>query len=251
MPRIARKDLETSFFHVMIQGVNREYIFDKMEYIEKYISLLNRYKDEFSITILAYCIMNNHAHIVIYTEDIAKMSKYMHKVNGLYAQYYNKKEERVGIVFRNRFESEPICNERYLIQCIKYVHMNPVNANIVQNPAQYQYSTYNDYISNTGVAKSQILMEIFGKNISELFEEIKENRMFIDIDIKTEEVLENGIMEFENINGKKLEEIQQSRKDLKSLIRFLKVNYRIKYIDMMKRFELTRGEIDSLKEKRF
>ena len=97
MPRVPRSSFETSFFHVIIQGVNREYIFNKKEYIEAYLSLLDRYKKEYNISILAYCIMNNHAHLLIYTEEIQNMGKLMHKINGIYGQYYNKNENRVGI----------------------------------------------------------------------------------------------------------------------------------------------------------
>ena len=86
MPRIARSNLGTSFFHVIVQGINKEYIFNKEEYIEKYLELINKNKGEHVIQILAYCIMNNHAHLLIYTEDCKEMAKFMHKVNGIYAQ---------------------------------------------------------------------------------------------------------------------------------------------------------------------
>ena len=69
MPRVARSSFETSFFHVITQGVNREYIFNKKEHIEMYLHLLNKYKDEYNISILAYCIMSNHAHLLLYINN--------------------------------------------------------------------------------------------------------------------------------------------------------------------------------------
>ena len=76
--------------------------------------------------------MNNHAHFLIYTQDLEDFSKFMHRVNLIYAQKYNKEKNRCGVLFRNRYESEPIYNEKYLINCIKYIHDNPVKAGIVK-----------------------------------------------------------------------------------------------------------------------
>ena len=91
--RIARKYYDTSFFHVMVQGINKEYIFKKDRYINKYLQLLNEkiYKEE--IKIVAYCIMNNHAHLLIKVDDIKNLSIYMQKVNTMYAKYYNYMEK--------------------------------------------------------------------------------------------------------------------------------------------------------------
>ena len=74
MPRISRKNLETSFFHVMVQGIKKEYIFNQKIAIKKYIELLQTEKEKFNLQILAYCVMNNHAHLLIYTEKIEEMS---------------------------------------------------------------------------------------------------------------------------------------------------------------------------------
>ena len=80
MPRIARNSFCTSFFHVIVQGINKEYIFDKKEYIEKYLELIGKYNKEYNIEILAYCIMNNHAHLLIYSEDCKEMVRFTHSV---------------------------------------------------------------------------------------------------------------------------------------------------------------------------
>ena len=96
MPRRARKTLSTSFFHVIVQGVNREYIFEKDTYKRKYLNLLKEAKKEYEIEIISYVIMSNHVHILIYTEQIAELSNFMKKVNEDYARYYNYIENRVG-----------------------------------------------------------------------------------------------------------------------------------------------------------
>lgn len=75
MPRIARKDLNTPFLHVMVQGVNKEYIFNKSEYIERYLKIIKKNNEKYKVTILAYCIMNNHAHFLMHAENIEKLGK--------------------------------------------------------------------------------------------------------------------------------------------------------------------------------
>ena len=122
MPRIARKNLNTPFLHVMVQGVNREYIFDSNERMELYLRIINENVSDYELTIMAYCMMNNHAHFLIYVEDTKELGKFMHKCNLQYAQIYNREKNRVGVLFRNRFQTEPIYNQKYLINCIKYIH---------------------------------------------------------------------------------------------------------------------------------
>ena len=70
MPRMARKNLETSFFHIIVQGINKNYIFDNKDYKNKYINILNKYVKECKIQLLSYCIMDNHAHMLLYIEEI-------------------------------------------------------------------------------------------------------------------------------------------------------------------------------------
>ena len=123
MPRIARKGFDTSFFHIMVQGINREYIFSKKEYKEKYINLIKRYELIYKLEVLAYCIMDNHAHMLIYAENIGNLSSFMHSINLMYGQYYNKVNKRVGYVFRDRYKSEPIYKQEYLLNPPRLRHM--------------------------------------------------------------------------------------------------------------------------------
>ena len=132
MPRIPRKDLNTPFIHVMVQGVNKEFIFDDKKYLRKYLKLILNNVDENKFTVLAYCMMNNHAHFLFYVEDFVEFEKYMHKNNLFFAQQYNTEKHRCGVLFRNRYRVEPIYDINHLKNCIKYIHNNPVKANMVK-----------------------------------------------------------------------------------------------------------------------
>lgn len=249
MPRTARKYLESSFFHVIIQGIKKEFVFKKEEYKERYLQLIYKYKNEYNIEIIAYCIMDNHAHLLIYSEKIDKLASFMHRTNSIYAQHYNKKEERVGYVFRNRYVSEEISNEQYLISCINYIHTNPVKAGIVKECKEYKYSTYNDYINNKGNIKNKKVEEALGKyNYKDICNLPCDDIYFYDVDVNKEEILEEAIEKYKKGKEKSLEEIMQDKQLLKELIKLLKNKYKITYVDIMKKLRISKGKMRLLKK---
>ncbi len=226
MGRKARKNYDTSFFHVIVQGIKKEYIFKKNHYIEEYIKLMNKYESEFDLLILSYCIMNNHAHLLIYTKKIEDMSKFMHKVNLIYAKYYNYKEnERVGYVFRDRFKSQPLYDITYLIKCINYIHLNPVKALIVSECENYKYSSYNYYLKNINNSvdnKINFIKEILGQNYMEVLNNnLKNTNIFYDEDIDTNNLMDNKILYFLERENIKINNIYEDEGILKKIIKYL------------------------------
>ena len=174
MPRLARKLLNGEFFHITVKGINGEYIFQDDKNKNEYLKLL---KEKINIDILAYCIMDNHAHILIKTENVDEMSKYMKKVNTSYALYYNKKNMREGYVFKNRFFSQQIEDRKHLFSCIVYIHKNPVKANIVRNMEKYKFSSFNDYfgINHRNLINNENIFKLFNnKDINDNLKKFKE-----------------------------------------------------------------------------
>ena len=174
MPRIARKYLIGKVFHIMVQGLNKEYIFEKTSYKEKYKKLLKENIKKYNIKIIAYCIMNNHAHVLIYSENINRISKFMQRINTIYALYYNKIEKRVGYVFRDRFNIQVIDDEEHLKNCIVYIHQNPVKAYLINNIGDYKYSSYNEYIHmyDSDLVSKDIINSLFGIKDNEELKQI-------------------------------------------------------------------------------
>lgn len=235
MPRNSRQNLKSFYKHVMVQGIEKQFIFGEEKYINKYKEIILDKLKESLVTILAYCIMNNHAHFLIHSETPEEISKFMQKVNTTYSMYYNKINNRVGYVFRNRFKSQEIFNQGQLYTCLRYIHNNPVKANITKTMQEYKYSSYNEFLSG----KHQIIND---KSIEKLFgnsEDYKEKFEFIHnrtIVINKENVLnpQNFVKQFEKKHKIKIEDLKNNRGLLKLAIKEMKEKTDAKVVDIAK-----------------
>ena len=231
MPRIAREFTYANFIHIVTEGIKKEYIFYKNQYKSEYIKLLKKYIAESKkLNLLAYCIMSNHAHILIYTEDINEMIKLMRKINTTYAIYYNKEEERVGYVFANRYYSQPIKNETHLFTCIKYIHNNPIKAGVVKNTKEYKFSSFTDF--NTESLNERISYLIFGKkDYLKDFHNIKIDNTMNIIDVSTEfekeSKIENLINKFCTEYKLELNQIKNSNSLILKFKEYLNQNFKV------------------------
>lgn len=142
MPRVSRNHLRVSYFHCMVQGINKSYIFENAIDAKYYIKAMYELSQTYEINIIAYCVMGNHTHMLVKSKTVKDLSKYMQCLNTRYAVYYNRKYDRVGYVFKGSFKSEGICDNNYLQNCIKYIYNNPVKAGLCARPEEYPYSNY-------------------------------------------------------------------------------------------------------------
>ncbi|MBR1653740.1 MAG: transposase [Clostridia bacterium] len=253
MPRIARKDLNTPYLHVMIQGVNKEYVFNNNYYKEVYLKTIDVHKSDYNLEILAYCMMNNHAHFAFYVEDKVELAKLMHKVNTKYAKMYNEKNNRCGVLFRNRYQIEPIYNVKHLVNCINYIHQNPVKAGIVSKCEDYKYSSFKDYQTNKGLAKSRVLANVFGGNCDYMKLFAKEcGKIFIDVDKPNKSTIDShilsGMVEFKTEYKDSLADIFSDRRELERLFKYLKVVCGIKYADIGRFFDINKSTLNRIKQ---
>lgn len=145
MPRRARVPSKTGYYHVIMRGINREYIFKHQEYKQFYKHHLFHYQEEGKYAIVAWCIMDNHVHLVLYSPNLEVMSAGLHDLNQIFAQKYAKDFRWVGHVFQSRYKSENVEDDDYLRQVIRYVHNNPVKAKMVLDGLDYKWSSFNAY----------------------------------------------------------------------------------------------------------
>jgi len=143
MPRQPRLLIENVCYHVICRGNQRQAVFLTDDDHSKYIMLLRHYKRKHRARLYAFCLMTNHVHLIV---DCLKLTKLMHGINLSYAKYFNKKHNKVGHLWQDRFKSLVITKDKYLLDCLQYIEYNPVRARIVDNPANFQWSSYRNRI---------------------------------------------------------------------------------------------------------
>ena len=183
MSRKARKISPTGFYHVMMRGNNREMILAKSWQKEWFTELLSEANN---IEIAAYCLMDNHVHIVVQAA-IADLSEAIKKINIRYAMRYNRSGDRIGHVFQDRYRSEVISDDSHLLQVIRYVHNNPVKAGLVRDPEAYLWSSYREYVDASARVTKQTTLEmvlgLFANDIGsyKAFHQIEDPAEFLDM----------------------------------------------------------------------
>ena len=155
MAREIRRVSETRIYHVMLRGINKQDIFlnkNDFDMMLRSIQMSQMCKcpdgslrrDGFYI--FAYCIMQNHVHLLI-MEGSLSISESMKRIQDRFVYFYNRKYERVGHLFQDRFRSEPVENADYFLTLLRYIHRNPVKAQEVARPEDYIYSSWREYLS--------------------------------------------------------------------------------------------------------
>ena len=134
-----------AIYHVMSRGNRKAPIFaDSSDYI-RFLEYLLMIKNKIPFRIHSLCLMTNHFHISLETFDV-ELWKIMHKILSLYAHDYNCKYNYSGHLFEGRYTAQIIEDERYFLEVSRYIHLNPVKAMIVDDPFNYEYSSYRNFI---------------------------------------------------------------------------------------------------------
>ena len=185
MPRVARIYSEFKVYHVTIRGIDKQNIFFDEKDRYKFLNLIKKSKEKYDHEIYVYCLMDNHVHLVMYDKE-NQLSKIMQSIEISYAIYFNKKYNRVGHLFQNRFFSKKVEDTRYLLQLCRYIHHNPLKAQI-EKTENYKWSSYKEYIGTPKIVNSTFLLLFFSKNIKKAKEEfVKFHNIDSDEDKETE-----------------------------------------------------------------
>ena len=141
MPRIARLLAINYPHHITQRGNNKETVFFDEEDRKSYLKILKKYSDQWNFDVWAYCLMPNHVHILAVPRKKESLAKGIGSTNLVYTQYINRRYERSGRLWQNRFFSTIVEKESYLWAVARYIERNPVRAEIVKNPEDYLWSS--------------------------------------------------------------------------------------------------------------
>lgn len=182
MGRRNRLESTSGIYHIMQRGVGKQIIFETDNDYRYYLEKLSEYKTAYNIQLLAYCLMENHVHLLVKSESSEIVSLLMQRIGTSYARYYNAKYLHSGHVFQGRFHAEIVETESYLFACIRYIHNNPVKAGISPR-ARYQWSSYHEYTSGSGFTDRDYITSIIGNDFVS-FSNIKDNIEIMGCDYK-------------------------------------------------------------------
>lgn len=175
MPRTARKEAGSNIYHVMLRGINRQNIFEEDEDRIHFLNTVNRCKEISGFKLHAFVLMSNHIHFLIEPDD-EPLDIIFKRIGTSYAVWFNRKYQRAGHLFQDRFRSESVETDQYYMTVLRYILQNPLKAGMVSSLREYRWSSYLAYEKGRGALTDiQYAVEHFGSRETMLEYLAKEN----------------------------------------------------------------------------
>ena len=157
MARKPRVHYPGALYHVISRGNQRQRIFRADVDRRRYLELLNHYRARYSFQLRAYVLMANHVHLLM---EVGKhpLAKIMQGLQQSYTLYFNRRYNLVGHLFQGRYKDILCDTDSYLLELVRYIHLNPVRTKTVTDPIDYAWSSHRDYL-NSGTAKGAAMVQ--------------------------------------------------------------------------------------------
>ena len=189
MPRTARETSNTGIYHIILRGNNKQNVFNDDEDKIKFLYILKDVKELCGFSVYAYCLMSNHIHLLIKTEE-KPLEEIFKRIEGKYVYWYNAKYQRTGHLFQDRFKSEPVEDDEYLLTVICYIHYNPLRAGLCED-LNYRFSSYPEYLRGEASFSPSFITDIiyplqhFGNQPFFDFHKSPTNKACMDVEAST------------------------------------------------------------------
>jgi putative transposase len=134
-------------YHVIVRGNQRRKTFRTEDDYQAYLDRLEKYRAKFRVRIYAYCLMPNHVHLLLETGSVP-LAKFMQGLQQSYTQYFNRRHRKVGHLFQGRYKAIICDKDKYLLTLVRYIHLNPVRAELAKRPERYAHSGHRSYLIN-------------------------------------------------------------------------------------------------------
>ena len=167
MARKPRIEFPHALYHVIARGNQRRNIFLESVDYSKYLGLVVRYKEYYGFKLFAYALMKNHIHLLIETGDVI-LSKIMQGLQQTYTQYFNWKYDQIGHVFHGRYKALLCQKDEYLLELVRYIHLNPIRAGIISDLARYPWTSHLIYVrsSSCPLIDRNSVLQLFHSNMT-------------------------------------------------------------------------------------
>ena len=165
MARPLRIEYPGAFYHITTRGDERKDIFRDEKDRERFLAYLETAVVRYKAVIHAYCLMNNHYHLLMST-PAGNLSQIVRHINGAYTVYFNKRHHRFGHLFQGRYKAILVDADEYAGELSRYIHLNPVRAGVANLPEGYPWTSYLNYIGKKkppGWQRTDWLLRYFGK----------------------------------------------------------------------------------------
>lgn len=194
MPQRKQIFIPQGYYHIYNRGHNKQAIFLSNKDYQRYLKRLEEYLKKHKVSLLCYCLMPNHIHMILRQEDTESIERFIHRLHTSYTMYFNKKYERVGAVFQGRFKAKIIETDEYLLQVSRYIHQNPLEILRTQGPAlkleKYSWSSYREYTreSSSKLCNIEVILNYFHNSTLERGK------------LKYQEFVEDGLIDMDQSN---------------------------------------------------
>lgn len=163
MPRLPRKRSKSGIYHIIMRGINRQTIFEDNEDCYRFVYILKRYRLISGFHLYVYCLMGNHVHIVL-KEGKEPLEFILRRICSSYVYWYNKKYQRIGYLFQDRFASEVIESDEYFLTAIRYIFQNPVKVGLSSTVKDYKWNNYNEFNSASNNEDINFVLDLVDVN---------------------------------------------------------------------------------------
>jgi REP element-mobilizing transposase RayT len=161
MGRRARQHYEGAVYHAMSRGNDKQAIFLDQQDYQRFLKDLARAVKFVGAELYAFCLMPNHFHLLVRVGHLP-LEKLMLYLKTRYANGFNRKWNRIGHLFEGRYKSLLCANDAYFKQLIRYIHLNPVKANLVASPGDWPGSSHNEYLGlESGITETAYPLSLF------------------------------------------------------------------------------------------
>ncbi|MFY3790508.1 transposase [Ureibacillus sp. MALMAid1270] len=221
MPREARKKSRTGIYHIIMRGINKQTIFEENEDKQRFLEILQKYREISQYVLYSYCLMDNHIHLLL-KEGEEELSVAMKRICSSYVYWFNWKYGRFGHLFQERFKSENVENTVYFITVLRYIHQNPLKAGLVSNVFDSQWTSVNDYLHNSKNIDIDYGLQLFSKDRTKAIQlyidymQQQNNDQCLEVHYnikKTDQEVRDYLYTFGIANSSQLQQLDKAHRD--------------------------------------